>query len=219
MTRNSSNSRLTSLKILKCFFLNKIKHFSCEAISYTIGFRQSKTVRFDWTFFRLDCSGPSSYRQLNRFISFCALPINRGGWCEGVLLYGTRKLVGSSVLRAFFASNARFARDEPSSKRGGGVGLSRKPPKLRSWRCTQPRAAEATAGVAVVGKTASITRAAAVVCDTHRWRAELGVRHADSQREPTAAVIAKPASALLYDTAVWYLVWVCGRVGVCFAVG
>ena len=73
------------------------------------------------------------------------------------------KSVGSSVLRAFFASNACFARDEPSSKRVGGLGLSRKPPKLRSWRCTQPRAATATAGVAVVGKMASITRAAAVV--------------------------------------------------------
>ena len=40
----------------------------------------------------------------------------------------------SAVLRAFFASNACFAHDEPSSKRVGGVGLSRKPPTLRSWR-------------------------------------------------------------------------------------
>ena len=48
-------------------------------------------------------------------------------------------------------------------RRVGGLGLSRKPPKIRSWRCTQPRAATATAGVAVVGKMASITRAAAVV--------------------------------------------------------
>ena len=57
------------------------------------------------------------------------------------------------------------------------------------------------------------TRAVAVVCDTHCRRAELGVRHADSQREATA-VIAKPASVLLYDTAVWYLVcvWACGCV-------
>ena len=38
----------------------------------------------------------------------------------------------SAVLRAFFASNACFARGKPSSKRAGGVGLSRKPPKLRS---------------------------------------------------------------------------------------
>ena len=69
----------------------------------------------------------------------------------------------SAVLRAIFASNACFARDEPSTKRVGGVGISRKPPKLRSWLCTQPRAAKAIAGVAVVGKIASITRAAAVV--------------------------------------------------------
>ena len=91
--------------------------------------------------------------------SFYALP--RGGGFEGVLLYGSRKSVGSSVLRAFFASNACFTRDEPSSKRVGGVGLSRKPPKLRSWRCTQPRTKD-TAGVAVVGKMGSIPRAAVV---------------------------------------------------------
>ena len=35
------------------------------------------------------------------------------------------------------------------------------------------------------------------------------MRHTDLRRE-TTAVIAKAASALLYDTAVWYLVWVCG---------
>ena len=72
-------------------------------------------------------------------------------------VYGSRKSVGSSVFRAFSAG------DKPSSMWGGGVGLRRKPPKLRSWRCTQPIAAKATAGVAVVGKMASIPRAAAVV--------------------------------------------------------
>ena len=95
------------------------------------------------------------------FTVFCALP--RGGWCEEVLLYGSRKSVGSSVLRAFFASNVCFARDELSLKGVGGVGLSRKPPKLRSWRSTQPRGVKATAGVPVVGKMAPISRAAAVV--------------------------------------------------------
>ena len=40
------------------------------------------------------------------------------------------------------------------------------------------------------------------------------MRHADLQREATA-VIVKAASALLYDAAVWHLVWVCERVGVC----
>ena len=62
---------------------------------------------------------------------------------------------------------SRFLReqwlDEPSSQRVGGFGLSRKPPKLRSWCCTQPRAAKATAGAAVVGSMGSIPRAAAVV--------------------------------------------------------
>ena len=61
------------------------------------------------------------------------------------------------------ASRAKsFARDEPSSKRIGDVGLSRKPPKLRSWRCAQPRVAK-TKGVAVAGKMTSIPQAAAVV--------------------------------------------------------
>ena len=44
-----------------------------------------KKALFDWTFFRLESSGPS-YRQSGRFYSFCALP--RGGWCEEVLLFG-----------------------------------------------------------------------------------------------------------------------------------
>ena len=41
------------------------------------------------------------------------------------------------------------------------------------------------------------------------------MRHIDLRREATA-VKAKTASALLYDTAVWHLVWVYGRVGACF---
>ena len=62
---------------------------------------------------------------------------------------------------------SRFLREqrlgESSSQRGGGFGLSRKPPKLRSWSCTQPRAAKATAAAAVVGSMGSRPRAAAVV--------------------------------------------------------
>ena len=52
---------------------------------------------------------------------------------------------------------------EPSSQRVGGFGLSRKPPKLRSWSCTQPRAAKVREGAAVVGSMGSRPRAAAVV--------------------------------------------------------
>ena len=50
-----------------------------------------------------------------------------------ILLYDLGKSVGSSVLRAFFASNACFTRNEPSTKRLGGVGLGPHPPKLCSF--------------------------------------------------------------------------------------
>ena len=53
--------------------------------------------------------------------------------------------------------------DETSSQRVGGFEFSRKPPRLRSWSCTQPRAVEVTAGAAVVGSLGSIPRADAVV--------------------------------------------------------
>ena len=44
-------------------FFHTINTINNKAISYTVGFRQSKTALFDWTFFRPDSSGPSSYRQ------------------------------------------------------------------------------------------------------------------------------------------------------------
>ena len=114
---------------------------------------------------------------------------------------------------------SRFLReqrlDEPSSERVGGFGLSRKPPTLRSWCCTQPRPAKATACAAVVGSMGSIACAAAS-CDTHCWRAELGMRHADLLREATA-VIATPASApcMILQCGAWYgcvAAWPCGCV-------
>ena len=102
--------------------------------------------------------------------------------------------------------------EEPSFQRVGGFGLSRKPPKLRSWSCTPPRAAKATASAAVFGSMGSRPRAAAVVWYTllasgtrnaSRWLAARS-----NSRDSQASVSA------LYDTAVWYLVWVCGRVAV-----
>ena len=116
-----------------------------KTISYAVGFRQLKTALVDWTFFRLDSSGPS-YRQSSRFYSFCALP--RGGWCEGVLLYSSRNRLAALVLRAFSASNGStkprpselvalgLAESRQSYVRG--VALSREPPKLRqAQRCWQ----------------------------------------------------------------------------------
>ena len=44
------------------------------------------------------------------------------------------------------------------------------------------------------------------------------MRDAGLQREATA-VTAKPALSMLNETAVWYLVWLCGRAGVCLVVG
>ena len=109
-----------------------------EAISYAVGFRQSKTALFDCTFFRLDSSGPSSYCQSSWFYSFCALP--GGGWCEGVLLYSRRNRL-AAVLRAVSASNGStnlrpselvaLGLDESRQSYVRGVALGREPPKLQ----------------------------------------------------------------------------------------
>ena len=130
-----------------------------KAISYTVGFRQSKTALFDWTFYRLDSSGPSSYRQSSRFYSFL---------CSSQEAVGVREYYCCTAVEIDWQLCApRFLReqrpDEPSSQRVGGFGLSRKPPKIRSWNCTQPRAAKVSARTAVVGSMGSIPRAAAVV--------------------------------------------------------
>ena len=88
------------------------------------------------------------------------------GGSTAVLLYlaaENRLAALSAVLRAFFARIGFFARGELVLKRVSGVELSGKPIKLCPWRCPQPRAAKVTAGVAVAGKMASITRATAVV--------------------------------------------------------
>ena len=112
--------------------------------------------------------------------------------------------------------------DEPSSQRVGGFGLSRKPPKLCSWCCTQPRAAKAIIHQAQPLLAAwDLYRALLPSCDTRCWRAELGMRHADLRQEATV-VIDKPASApcMIQQCGTWYgCVGFCGRVGVCLMVG
>ena len=71
------------------------------------------------------------------------------------------KSVGSSVLRAFSASNGS-ANPRPSELVALGL-AERRQSYVRSWSCTQPRAAKATAAAAVVGSMGSRPRAAAVV--------------------------------------------------------
>ena len=102
---------------------------------------------------------------------------------------------------------------EPSSQRVGGFGLSRKPPTLRSWSCTQPR------GVTLqqpqpLSAAWDLDCALLPSCDAHCWRAELGLRHADLLREATAE-IGTPASApcMILQCGSWYgcvAVWLCG---------
>ena len=101
------------------------------AISYTVGFRQSKTALFDWTFFRLDSSGPSSYRQSSSYsqgysrVDFTVFVL----FLEAV---GVREYCCTAVEIGWQLCGSRFLReqrlDKPSSQRVGGFGLSRKPP-------------------------------------------------------------------------------------------
>ena len=79
-----------------------------------------------------------------------------------------------------------------------GVALSREPPKLQQ---AQPLLA-----------AWDRDRALLPSCDTRCWRAELRMRHADLLREATACRDSQASVSALYDTAVWYLVWVCGCV-------
>ena len=173
-----------------------------------MGFRQSKTAVFDWTFLRLDSSGPSCYRQSSRFYSFCALPT--GGWCEGVLLYGSRNLLAALC----------FALSPRATARRTLVPAS-------WWLWAQPKAAKATF-VKLHSAESRQSYSSRSRCWQHGietarcWRAKLGMRHADLLREATAG-IAKPASApcmicsvvLGMCVAVWVCVWWwderCGR--------
>ena len=106
---------------------------------------------FDWILPGLLLSSAS------RFYSFCAL--FGGGWCERVLLHGSRKSVGGYVfVRSPRVTHALRATNPRPSVLVGGVGLSRNSPKLRSWHSFQLRAANAAAGVAVVVKMTYIPR-------------------------------------------------------------
>ena len=119
--------------------------------------RQSKTALFDWTFF-------------DWILLVLLLIVSRVDFIVYVLFLeavGVREYCFTAGEIGWQLCASRCLRkqrlDEPSSQQVGGFGLSRKPPKLRSWSCTQPRAAKATAGAAVVGSMGSRPRAAAVV--------------------------------------------------------
>ena len=64
---------------------------------------------FFWPFFLSSVEPIScSYRQSNRYYSFCALL--RGGWCEGVLLYISRNRLAAQCFALSSRATARRAR-------------------------------------------------------------------------------------------------------------
>ena len=102
---------------------------------------------------------------LDRILPVLLLVVNRADFIVFVLFLEAvrvREYCCTAVEIGWQLCASRFLREqrlgEPSFQRVGGFGLSRKPPKLRSWSCTQPRAAKATAGAAVVGSMGSIPR-------------------------------------------------------------
>ena len=110
-------------------------------------------------FFGLDFSGPS-YRQSSCRVDFIVFVLFLEA--VGVREYcRTAAEIGWQLCASRCLCEHRL--DEHSSQRAGGFGLSQKPPKLRPWSCTQSRAAQATAGAAVVGSMGPRPRAAAVV--------------------------------------------------------
>ena len=128
---------------------------------------------------------------------------------------GARTKVGwklMSFVRSLRATRAsRATNPHPSGLVALDLAESRQSYEYVSWHCTQPRVAKA--GVALVGNNDSETARLLPSDDDARcWRAGRGMRHAELRGEGAAAIVAKPASALFYDTAERYLVWVCGRV-------
>ena len=139
--------------------------------------------------FLLESSSTSSYRQRVDLFSIVFVLFLEAA--------GVRKNCCTLIDFDWQLCVSRFPReqrlDEPSSQRIGGFALSRKPSKLRSWSCTQPRAAKATHAQPLLAAWDQ-HRALLPSCDTRCRRAELGMRHADFLLEATE-VIATPASA------------------------
>ena len=87
---------------------------------------------FDWVLLVL--------LQSSRFYSVCALP--RGSWFEGMREYCVwQSKIGWPALCLARSPRATRASRATNPRQSGLVALglcSRKPPKLRSWCCTQP---------------------------------------------------------------------------------
>ena len=82
---------------------------------------QSKTALFDWTFFRPDSSGPSSYRQSSRFYTFCVLP--RGGCVRKFCCRAVE--IGWQLCASRFLREQRLDEPRPSELMALGFAESR----------------------------------------------------------------------------------------------
>ena len=144
-----SGHRLIGGPLLYCEYSRTRKQYY-DHLSYSSRIRESKMAASDRFCFGLDSSGPSSYRHLSRFFHSFSL------FLEAV---GVRKhcyiAVESWLEARCFVRSPRETRESrptcPRQTEVGGVGLGPKPPKLRWWRCAQPRAAKATPSISVLG--------------------------------------------------------------------
>ena len=157
-----------------------------KAISYAVGFHQSKTALFDFTRFRLNYMFVLIVSRVD-FNFFELFLVERGGWCEGVLLlYSSRIRLAAlcfalspraTARRTFVPASwwlwAYLAESRQSYVRE--VALSPEPLKLQQ---AQPLLAAWIRDRALLPS-----------CDTRCWRAKLGMRHADFLREATAGIL------------------------------
>ena len=139
-----SQTTMSSFEQRIATFLIHNVHYSIFnlAISYTVGFRQSKTALFDWTFYRLDSSGPIFIVSRVDFIVFPRFleAVGVGEHCPMAVESRLAALCFARFSRATHASRATKLRPsglvalglaESRQSYVRGVALSREPPKLQ----------------------------------------------------------------------------------------
>ena len=114
----------------------------------------SRKWPFSTEFFWLFLSSVESI--LYHVVVFFVLFLEKGGWYERVLLRSRRNRLAALC----FALTPRATARRIFVPASCCFRLSRKPSKLRSWKCTQARAAKATAGAAVIDSIGSRLRVA-----------------------------------------------------------
>ena len=141
--------------------LGLAQNFPLKANSYTIGFRQSKTAVSTGLFSHWSVVVLLLIVSRVEFTVF-VLFLEAVGVREYCCMAVENRLAALCFARSARATRAH-ARRTLVPANWWLWAYSRKPPKLRTWICTQPTAAKATAGVAGIGKMGLIPRSVAVV--------------------------------------------------------